>query len=383
MLGGRRSGKSTILSTVVHSLNRKVSHLVALNDVTPYGSTSGMQHVPLKDKRLEIDEYLRKRKTFGENSQFIVDMSPNVDQGDYNLKVSIHGASQIQLDFVDVPGEWMMENHEKHAKLVEHVKESDVFIIAIDTPYLMQDENPNINTVWNRTDEIDNMLSQICTEDEVDKKLILFVPIKCEKWINNGNIDNVTEKVKQAYRLTINKWVNNPAVEMWIMPIQTAGGIEHTRLLDAYRFYRDKADKVGELCSIDPLTDILLLRDGKTIFRNAVDAVDVQPDQSLYLSYTQLPLSWYKSTGVGFKPKHCEQVAYHILRFLVRKEEEAAALKFAQHRNKPWWIRIFCNGGRFGRYLPIYQDLVKKIPLKTSGDGFARLESVIPDMEED
>lgn len=381
MLGGRRSGKSTILSTVMHSLNKNVAHLVALNDVTPYGSSSGMQ-VPLKDKRLEIDEYLRKRNKFGSNSQFIVDMSPSKDEGDFNLVASIQGASQIGLDFVDVPGEWMVENHDKHATLVQHVKESDVFVIAIDTPYLMQDENPNINTVWNRTEEIDNLLANIVTEDNADKKLILFVPVKCEKWVNCNEVEKVSERVMQAYRTTINKWVNNPAVEMWVMPIETAGGIEHTRLLDGYRFFRDKSDKKGELCSVDPLTDILMLQDGKTLFRQAVDSVESEPDGSLKMSYTQLPLSWYKTTGTGFKPRGCEQVAFHILRFLVQKEENTAALNYEEYRNKPWWKRLFSSGGRFGRYLPKYRELITRIPLKTSGDGFHRLETTVPGPDE-
>ena len=382
MLGGRRSGKSTILSTVLFSLKEKASHLCAFNDVTPYGSSSGMQ-IPLKDKRLEIDEYLRKRNKFGNNSQFIVDMSPSMDQGDFNLVASIEGASQIGFDFVDVPGEWMEENHAKHSELVKQVKESDVFVIAIDTPYLMQDENPNINTVWNRTEEIDNLLANIITEDKADKKLILFVPVKCEKWVNSGEIDRVTEKVKQAYRVTINKWVNNPAVEMWVMPIQTAGGLEHTRLLDAYRFYRDKNDKVGEICSIDPLTDILQLRDGKTLFRYAVDSVEEDPDKSYCLSYTQLPLSWYKSTGTGFKPKNCEQIAFRILHFLVKKEELMSTLKYEEYKSKIWWIRIFLSGGRFGRYLPKYRELINNIPIKTTGDGFQRIESMVVCPDED
>lgn len=376
MLGGRRSGKSTILSTVVHSLNEKVSHLCALNDVTPYGGSSGMQ-VPLKAKRLEIDEYLRKRNKFGTNSQFIVDMSPSKDQGDFNLIASIQGASQIGLDFVDVPGEWMQEDVSQHATLVKLVKESDVFVIAIDTPYLMQDENPNVNTVWNRTEEIDNLLANIVTEDKADKKLILFVPVKCEKWVNSGEMDKVTARVKQAYRLVINKWVNNPAVEMWVMPVETAGGIEHARLLDAYRFYRDKNDKAGEICSIDPLTDILMLRDGKTLFKYAVDSVEEDPDKSFCLSYTQLPLSWYKTTGKGFKPRNCEQVAYRILHFLVKKEELMSTLKYEKYKDMVWWKRIFSNGGRFGRYLPKYRELISKIPLKSSGDGFERIESMV------
>lgn len=377
MLGGRRAGKSTILATLIHALNNEISHLCAFNDSTPYGASSGMQ-VSLTDKRREVENYMLNRTKFGKNSQFIVDMSPNVGEGNYNIVASVKGASRIGFDFVDVPGEWMIENHEKHSTLQKHVEESDVFVIAIDTPYLMHEDNPNVNSVWNRIEEITNLMSHMKIENDADRKLVLFVPVKCEKWVNEGKIEQVTEKVKQAYRTMINMWVDNNAADMWIMPIVTAGGIEHTRLLDAYRFYRTEKDKVGEICSQDPLTGIIMLKDGKTLFDTMVDSIEPDPDKSYCISFTQIPLSWYKVGGEGkFKPYLCEQVAYHILRFLVKKEEELASQKYEEHKNKPWYIRWFSSGGRFGRYLPIYKELISKIPIKLGGDGFAKIDSHI------
>ena len=381
MLGGRRSGKSTILATLIHALNTQSSHLCAFNDDTPYGANTGMQ-VSLTDKRREIENYMHNRNKFGKNSQFIVDMSPNVGQGDYNIVASVQGASRIGFDFVDVPGEWMQETHDKHSTLQKHVEESDVFVIAIDTPYLMHEDNPNVNCVWNRIEEITNMMSHMKIEDKGDRKLVLFVPVKCEKWINEGKIDKVTERVKQTYRTMINTWVDNESVDMWVMPIVTAGGIEHTQLLDAYRFYRTDKDKVGEICSPDPLTGILMLKDGKTIFDSMVNAVEPEPDKSYCISYTQIPLSWYKCSGEGkFKPRLCEQVAYHILKFLVKKEEDLSSARYEEHRNKPWWRRIFSSGGRFGRYLPVYRQLIEKIPIKTSGDGFSKIDQHIEEAD--
>lgn len=381
MLGGRRAGKSTILATLIHALNNDASHLCAFNDNTPYGASSGMQ-VSLIDKRREVENYMLNRTKFGKNSQFIVDMSPNVGEGNYNIVASVKGASRIGLDFVDVPGEWMKENHENHLTLQKHVEESDVFVIAIDTPYLMHEDNTNVNSVWNRIEEITNLMSHMKIGDDIDRKLVLFVPVKCEKWVNEGKIEQVTEKVKLAYRTMINTWVDNNAVDMWIMPIVTAGGIEHTRLLDAYRFYRTEKDKVGEICSQDPLTGIIMLKDGKTLFDTMVDSIESYPDESYYISFTQIPLSWYKTCGEGkFKPCLCEQVAYHILRFLVKKEEELASQKYQDHRNKPWYKRWFSSGGRFGRYLPIYKELIKKIPIKLGGDGFAKIDSHIQEKD--
>lgn len=377
MLGGRRSGKSTILATLINAFNENASHLCTFTDNTPYGASSGMD-VTLTDKRREIYNYMMKRSKYGSNSQFVVDMSQNVGQGDYNIVASVSGASQIGFDFVDVPGEWMWEQHEFHGTLKTHVEQSDVFVIAIDTPYLMQNENDCVNTVWNRIDEITNLINNLKIEDEADRKLIIFVPVKCEKWVNEGRIEEVTNRVKLAYRLLINHWVENKSVNLWIMPIVTAGAIEHTQLLDGYRFFRTKEDKVGDICSMDPYTQILRLRDGKTLSDTEVESVDTKPCKDFEINYTQIPLSWYKICGQGkYKPALCEQVAFHILKFLVEKEEELSSEKYKTYRNKPWWIRIFSSGGRFGKYLNIYKDLIGKIPIKQNGDGFTKITEPI------
>ena len=71
----------------------------------------------------------------------------------------------------------------KNEEVVAQLKECDVYIIAIDTPYMMQ-EDDDINEVYNRVEEITSMM----TRDEVcgsiyNRKMIIFCPVKCEKWI--------------------------------------------------------------------------------------------------------------------------------------------------------------------------------------------------------
>ena len=90
-----------------------------------------------------------------------------------------------------------------HNRTKELVSQCDVFVVAIDTPYLMQDVNPNINTGWNRINEITDMLGEIKIEDEeIDKKLIILCPVKCEKWTQNGQAEQVTDKSLQGIQKT-------------------------------------------------------------------------------------------------------------------------------------------------------------------------------------
>ena len=386
MLGGRRTGKSTILASVIHALNNKASHLCTFSDKTPYDASTGMS-VSLIDKQYEIRNYIHTRAGHSFNTQFTVnfDETQTVVEGDFNIEASIKGAARIGLDFVDVPGEWMRPANPNHKGLVTHVSEGDVFIIAIDTPYMMYEDNSSVGEVWNRSVEITELMNSMKIEDVNDRKQIIFAPIKCEKWAREGRIDEVVSKVLHLYRVLINTWVGQKAVEMWVMPILTAGGLEHTRMLDGYRLFKTEQDEEGEgeLCSRDPLTDVLLLQNGGTTTEGKVYKVESDPDRSLYISSTRLPLSWYRVCGDGkYKPRFCEQIAFHILRFLVEKEENAAKLKYEEHRNKPWYKRIFSRGGRFGRYLPIYRDLINRIPLKVSGDGFMRINEYVQDDDE-
>ena len=173
MLGGRRSGKSSILAAIVHALGQN-SELFSITDQTDYTTKNGLG-ISLKAKRVEIDNYLKERKNVSQNSHFLVDMTPNLGTGEYNLETQIKGKCKVRFDFVDVQGESMEVTSHFHNEVKDLVTKSDVFIVAIDTPFLMQDINENINTVWNRTEEITDLLANIQIEnEEIDKKLIIL-----------------------------------------------------------------------------------------------------------------------------------------------------------------------------------------------------------------
>lgn len=378
MLGGRRSGKSSILASIVYALGQN-SELFSVTDQTDYTVRDGLG-VSLKTKRVEIDNYLKARKNVSQNSHFLVDMTPNNATGIYNLETQIQGKCKVSFDFVDVQGESMEVTSKFHNEVKDLVTKSDVFVVAIDTPFLMQDINENINTVWNRTEEITDLLANIRIEnEEVDKKLIILCPVKCEKWTQSGQADKVTERVRSVYKKMINNWASHPAVDIWVMPIETAGGIVHSKLLDGYRLFRGKDDRTGVLCSKNEMTGQIMLGNGEIIPPSKDIFTEPEPDKSLFFDFTQIPLSWYKVNGRGFSPARCEQPAYHIFRFLVKKEEKAVLIEQQAIDDAPWWKRWWKKlwSPPFGRYLAAYSNLINKMEeehlIKTSGDGFMKI----------
>lgn len=379
MLGGRRCGKTSILATVLHALGQK-SDSISIQDNTNYSEEKGLS-VPLADKRREVDNYLQNSKKIGNNTIFTVDMTPNNGEGSYQLTMRINGAGATEFEFIDVPGEWMAKNSTNHQRLNDIAKECDIFIIAIDTPYMMQEENENIHDVYNRVSEIADVISGIPTENSLDRKLILFVPVKGEKWLNSPNGGKlIMNKVGRTYaKAIINKYVENPKFEFWCLPVQTVGGIEHARLMPPYRVFMNENDEIGETCSIDEYTGIIHLTNGRTLSGGETNKVEEDRSPSFYTSFTWLPISWYKSNGKGFAPQHCEQVTYHIIRFLVEKEKDIIRSNNENRNRYPWWIRIFLDAFRpFGNSLNAYDNALSEFRGKILHDqGFGRFTNKI------
>ena len=381
MLGGRRAGKSTILASILASLKNTPGTICTISDKTDYPllveTPDGIEALPsLEIKQNEVRDYIKKR---GTNVVFTVDMTPSKWKASYVLEVS-SGKAVIELEFVDVPGEWMRATKPDHAALIKEVESSDIFVIAIDTPYLMNegDEDGVINKVYNRISEISQLMLRMQVANEADRKQIILCPVKCEKWVRNHKTDELIGRILAAYRDLINRWVMRPEVTIQIMPIQTVGGIEFVRLLPALLYFKDDADPTGVSCSQDSNTGMYINREGN-ILRDTPTS-RVEEDKSWSIDYTDIPLSWYKLNGAGYAPVYCEQVGYHILRFLVEKEENVNKMKAKLEADKlrdmsrfrRWFTKKFKP--MFGEYLPVWRDVIDRLYtsnlIKETGDGF-------------
>lgn len=371
MLGGRRAGKSTILASIHHSLGSETpGSICTITDITDYSDAE--ETSTLDEKRLEIMDYIEDK---ADKEMFLVDMTPTVGQNSYTLRVNAEKTS-INLEFVDVPGEWMRKKTAGYKTLKELVSNSDVFVIVIDTPFLMLGKT-NENEVYNRIKEITDLLvGEMKFENSVDCKQILICPVKCEKWVRQGQVDIVTQKVDSVYKNLINTFVKYDNIEMRIMPIQTVGGIEAVKLLDALLYFKDANDMIGTSCSMDE--GLLIDKNGNIIDQSRIDRLE--KDMNWKIDHTSISLSWYKTNGVGFSPLYCEQPGYHILKFLVEKEENILKVKKDMEKKtleeQGFIVRFLTKIFRptFGQYLPVWDMVIRELNdkhlIKESGDGF-------------
>lgn len=379
MLGGRRAGKSTILASILKALDSSTPGSVCtITDETDYSGTE-QNMATLDDKRREVADYMEDKS---EKKMFLVDMSSTQEQATYTLRVNAE-TQNLSLEFVDVPGEWMRRKSKDYKTLCSLTNESDVFVIAIDTPFMMMAKN-NENEVFNRINEITNLLvSEVKIVNETDRKLILICPVKCEKWVRGGLADEVAQKTKTMYKTLINTFVKFDNVDVRIMPIQTVGGIESVKLLDALLCFKNGNDANGISCSRDG--NMLIDQHGNIIDEGKIDRIE--NDTAWKIDHTKLSLSWYKTNGAGFQPVFCEQPGFHILKFLVEKEENILHVKADKEKQElesdffiiKWFKETF--NPTFGKHLPVWDFVIRGLKekklIKESGDGFELVKTVI------
>lgn len=395
MLGGRRAGKSSILASVLKCMNDELSSIGVNVQEDKSGSMTSVTKT-LNNKIAELQFYIDEKKD--DKAQFVVDSGPNTGSSNYKLKIGRAGDKITKtFEFIDVRGEWMVPNSEEGAKqhangqtnyewLISQVKEADVFIVAIDTPYLF--ERQSVNYFYNKNNEIDEILQNITIIDDgenigdddeniigniigngkmIDKKMIVFCPVKAEKYFNEDSIGKVTEKVKQTYKNTINRWVNR-GVEILIMPLKTAGGLEFVKMRTPVKYYANDKQEVCTVCGIDVDANMndgntkLYAEDGCVIRQTSESLIELpqnQQDQFLgkwmFGEYI-IPKAWYRCNGKGYAPEYCEQMALRIVKFLLEKDE--CVNKAQQEINNQNNINSNQNKGFFERITAAFKAAI-------------------------
>ena len=189
MLGGRRCGKTSVLASMFHSITNGASNsFLTVADDTTLERKGTEDQDSLNGKTAELMDLLSKDRT--DASTFLVDMKPTHYWWDYRLKIKIPGTNrEMFINFADVPGEFCRQGNEHEVEVKEYVKKCDVFIVVIDTPYMMEAINPQnnlcsegTNAAINRVPDIQQYLTCIDNNKGQNGKMVIFCPVKCEKW---------------------------------------------------------------------------------------------------------------------------------------------------------------------------------------------------------
>lgn len=339
MVGGRRCGKTSVLAAMQNCF---ASQLRNTSLVTGPAGPDVLDVIEAKNQ--EIDGYFKKR---GRHKDFTPDDNPTGGIREYPFYVGIKDRNnRICINFIDYPGEWLTDK-EHWDELENRMKQSRILLIAIDTPHLME-EDGIYNDAKNRCMRITQMVKDIGFADNVKGEgMILFVPLKCERYYIDGRIDEVTAEVKKVYK-PLMEYIYKPGMDqsnsnakitVGITPIQTMGSAEFSRFaLDDN--YDIKVNRGVPACAI-------------------YQFIDQSKD--------------------GPEPKYCEQPLLYILAFVLDK-----ARKVKEKRKKVRWpFRLvldffedaLLNWASAEDYQK--QSAAIKDKIKQDGDGYAILSKGI------
>lgn len=253
MLGGKRCGKTTVLASMCNEINKALAgtgmEISVLNEQT---------RQDLEMARTKIQQKLEIFKT--PLTRVEMDDNPTSAQKTYSFRLTINGkGSGIPFELHDIPGEWLTDTHQEQVKAL--IRNCQVIIIAIDTPYLFSKMTSKgygaYHEEYNKPLEITNFFKNSLSVSDIQDRMILFVPIKCERYyhltntpqlnvFNRNYMRELVNAVSFGYQELILYLRSTQALAssctIAITPILSAGGI------DFVRFRKD--EKTGRMVAL-------------------------------------------------------------------------------------------------------------------------------------
>lgn len=139
----------------------------------------------------------------------------------FSLDVSQHiGLDVITVEYTDIPNKDLAQVNEEHLSLLEM---SDVIAVVVDTPCLMEASKAVYDKV-HHTEEIQNLLRNVMGYE----KMVIFVPVKCEKRMKEKRMKEVLDKLVNVYQSSLRSLCSSHLIECCIIPTETIeGALQH------------------------------------------------------------------------------------------------------------------------------------------------------------
>lgn len=277
MLGARGVGKTSVLTSMYSNMNN------AVNDTRLHIVPDQGTGLVLRKKSDELKQMFFDGNNISDEVKSGIpgDMTVSTFEFDFGLNTE---KINMGLEIKDFPGEFVLTEPETVQRFID---ESNAVLVAIDTPHLMENDG-RYNEGKNRTKIITDFFKNTLKGNS-DEKLIMLIPLKCEKYYHDGEIDSVKAKVKDEYRELI-------------------------------AFLRDKNNENGLkgkfACVIAPILTV-----GEIVFNNFSDTEgDIK--EVVMIDGAVLPEKVnyrYLKLGAEYKPKYCEQPLFYLLSFVSKQ----------------------------------------------------------------
>ena len=220
VLGPRSAGKTTLLACMAKEFENELPGTIIPADSGTFASLNQAYKSLKKEADNPDRREFEREQTIGGTSML----------REFLFHVVGHGA-YLPVKFYDFPGGWIIPGNSNNQTVIDILKASAVIIVAINTPYLMEFDGKYIDEGCAR-DEIEWVIKR-ALEGDANERLILFVPIKCERYLETPDDRYRLHKaIKDAFENT-RKLVTNPSyrgrVAMALLPVQTVGNAKFKR----------------------------------------------------------------------------------------------------------------------------------------------------------
>lgn len=213
MMGPRSVGKTTIMTSIFYEMSE------GLSDTKLYMAFTN----PAENGKMGAFYQSLRRAVERQNPS---ELPASYSEEQFRFDIGLKGRQpSVKLVVQDYPGEYLANQSEK---VREFVQRSQIVLVAIDTPYLMETDQ-DCNEARNQIKVVTEYLTG--NVDTIKNKLVLLVPLKCERYAHDGRIEEVSEKVSSVYGGLKDSFVQNN-IACIVTPIQTLGGIELDKMVD-------------------------------------------------------------------------------------------------------------------------------------------------------
>lgn len=336
MLGARRAGKTSLLAAIADTFKDELlkQHLI-IEEV----ALNNRAHCNLSDK---VNSFKKFMKDF-DGKIVLNDEDATSTFHDYVIKVCLPGMNgEMRMTFTDANGEFYYQGDRNFEGIKNRILEYDVIIVAVDSVYLMESVNKendlcskSLCDAYNQIDSVHTLLSTLHDDNGQNARLVIFAPVKCEKWAKSGDIDRVTQRVEESYSTTIKALKSFSNIEVIVLPVQTLGNVVFDSHHEAYQV----TDKKGKTLRCTEMDDngCVLLENGNTYQLKADDILQNDYTATIEGYGFSRPNSWFKVTNSVYAPHNCEHMAYNILHFLIAKTLFAKKLEQEKKKKGRWW----------------------------------------------
>jgi GTPase SAR1 family protein len=217
MLGPRGVGKTTLLASMYNEFDKTVTNINLT--LTPSQATSSSLQQRLAELKSQTEVFSATGGIDGTNTP-----------KNFDFELGMIGKQpELKLIFNDFPGGYI---HDNPAQVQKYLDESDVIMLVIDTPAVMESKG-----IWheriNAPQTITDLFKRV-TRNLTKTKLLLLVPVKCESYVQTDReAREMLTRLKDSYDPLLNLLKSdavNGQIAVAFTPVQTLGVVRFARI---------------------------------------------------------------------------------------------------------------------------------------------------------